>query len=156
MIDWLDDFCGAQVCISKFSDSMLYLRCYDELVKKDFINITECMFKGHVVQFLDWIPNCNESNLDLAMPTWYVVHSLPPELKNINILKKMGRSIGNLIGMDLAYKNSNNVKFLISSNINDTKTKQLKIIINISKYDLEFTKYKGKILDIIKLDDERS
>ena len=156
LIDWLDDFCGAQVCISKFSDSMLYLRCYDELVKKDFINITECMFKGHAVQFLDWIPNCNESNLDLAMPTWYVVHSLPPELKNINILKKKGRSIGNLIGMDLAYETSNNVKFLISSNINDTKTKQLKIITNRSKYDLEFTKYEGKILDIIKLDDERS
>ena len=69
LIDYFEEFYGAQVCISKYSDRILFFHCYDELVKKYFLRVFDCMFRGHVVYFFDWIPNCNEVDLKYPIPS---------------------------------------------------------------------------------------
>ena len=70
-------------------------------------------------------------------------------------MKRIGRSLGNLIGLDLAYEKINDVKLLIKFQINKTNLKPLILITNRSTYDLKFHKYESRISDIIRLDDER-
>ena len=107
------------------------------------------------MHFFDWVPNCEEGNLQFNIPTWFVVNSLPPELNHISILKRIGRKLGNLIGLDVAFESSNNIRFLISCQTNSSHSKTIKLITNRSIYDLKFLKYEGRIADIIRMDDEK-
>lgn len=124
-------------------------------MKKEFLRVSDCLFKGHAIKFFDWIPNFREDNLDLTIPTWFVINSFPPKLHQIGIIRRIGRTIGELIGLDVSFESCNNIKLLIKQNVNNKNPKQLKLITNRSTYNLNFQKYDGKISEIIRLDDER-
>lgn len=155
LIDWIEVFCGSQVCITHYSDRIIFIHYCDEIIKKEFLRVSNYMFRGHAVHFFDWIPNCCINNLDFStQATWFEVKSLPPELNQINILKRIGRSLGDFIGLDFSYEKRNYVRILTKSHINNTNLKPIRLITNRSSYNLKFQKYEGKILDIIRLDDE--
>ena len=60
------------------------------------------MFKGHVIKKIYWILNGREDNLALSIPTWFVINSIPLELNQIGIIKTIGWSLGDLIGLDVS------------------------------------------------------
>ena len=57
--------------------------------------------------------------------------------------------------MDVYFERCNKIKLLIRCKANITNFKPLKLIKNRSTYNLNFQKYEGRILEIIRLDDER-
>ena len=57
-----------------------------------------------------------------------------------------------LIGLDISYFNSNNIKFLINLEIGIQELKPLKLITNRSIYDLNIIRYNGNIEGIDKTD----
>lgn len=152
---WLEDFCGDQVSISHYLDRLLYIISTNKNVKTEFLDNPVYFFNGHAIKFFDWKPNCCEENLDFSIPSWFSINPIPPELKDINIIKKIGKSMGSLIGMDNSYDRSNNIKLLIKCDVNKTELKPIKIITNRSIYRLHFQKYEGGITEIIMLDDDR-
>ena len=40
-----------------YLENVLFLKCEEEAVKKEFIAVSECFFKGFCVKFVEWIPN---------------------------------------------------------------------------------------------------
>ena len=155
LMDWLEDQCDCQVSISQYSENLIYLSCGSSNLKKELLKISECFYKGHAIGFFDWIPNCREDNIDITVSSWFILKSFPPELNLLNIIRRIGRSIGNLIGVDATFESNNNLKLLIKHNINNSNPKQLKLITNRATYYFNFQKYDGKISEIISLDDDR-
>ena len=99
----------------------MFIQCRDENVKKDFLFTSIFYFNGYVVRFLEWIPDFKEELLKFSIPTWVSIHSLPPKLLHIEILRNIGSLMGNLIGIDASYKYCNNIKFFINYEINTPK-----------------------------------
>ena len=97
--------------------------CCDGEVKKEFLRVSYYLFKGHVIKFFDWILNYGEDNLDLIIPTWFVINSFLPELNLIGIIRRIGRSVGDLIGLDATFESCNNLKLLIKQNVNNSNPK---------------------------------
>ena len=71
---------------------------------------SECFFKGHSINFFDWTPNCKEDNLDLTIPTCFSINLIPSELNQVGIIKRIDRSLGELISLDASFERYNNIK----------------------------------------------
>ena len=108
-------FLNIQIDFSLFTVEMNWL-------KRNFLGFMILCLEV-MLYFFYWIPNCNEGNLQFKIPTKFVVKLLPPELKHMNILKRIGKSLGKLIVLDLAYERSNDAKLLIKCQINKTNIK---------------------------------
>lgn len=154
LMDWLEDQCDGQVSISRYSENLIYLSCGSSNLKKELLNFFECFYKGHALGFFDWIPNCKEDNIDISISSWFMLESFPPELNLLSIIKRIGRSIGNLIGVDATFESNNNLKLLIKHTINNSNPKYLKLITNHATYNFNFQKYDGKISEISSLEDD--
>ena len=153
--EWFEEFCGDQVSISQHSDRLIYVLCKNTDIKTELLKNPDCFFNGFVIKFFDWLPNCCEENLDFRIPIWFSINPLPPELKDIRIIKKIGKSLGKLIGMDNSFDRSNHIKLLIECDLKKTELRPLKVITNRSIYKIETKRYEGGITEIIKLDDDR-
>ena len=79
------------------------MHCSDEFVKKDFLYVYDYFFKGYVVNFFEWFTDCKEGILDIVIPTRFNLQSLPLELLQLDIIKKIGSSLGKLIGLDYSF-----------------------------------------------------
>ena len=114
----------------------MFIHCSDEDVKQDFLSNSVCYYKGHAVKFFEWVPNCDEDNLDFSIPSWFSLNPIPPELKQIDIIKRIVQARGDLIGLDASFECCNNIKLLINCKTNSTNLKPLKIITNRLMYSL--------------------
>lgn len=150
---WLKENCHGQVSISYFSDKVLYLNCLDELVKKEFANVSKCFFNGHIVKFVEWFPNFKLQDLDLKCPIWFNIQSLLLELNQIEILKSIGSACGEFIGINASFQYYNNVKLLIKTKFNQFLHFHKKVITNKTTYDLNLHSFEGEISKIIKIED---
>ena len=74
---------------------------------------------------------------------------------HLEILRNIGSSIGNLVGIYASYKHCNNIKFLINLETKTPKLQPLKVITNKSIYSLKFYRFEGKFFEIIRLNNER-
>lgn len=152
---WLQDFFGNQVSISHYSNRLIYIHCNEECVTKDLLYVSVFYYKGYVVKLFEWIPDCNENQLDFPLATWITIPSLPLELLHVEIIRNFGFFIGDLIGIDSSYNFCNNVKLLINFKTKNPELKPIKIISNRSIYNLNLYKCEDKISKIIRLNDER-
>ena len=64
---------------------------------------------------------------------------------HLEILRKIGLSIGNLIGIDASYKYCNNVKILINDQNKNLELNTIKLISKKSIYKLKYYRFEGKI-----------
>ena len=104
LIDWLRKHCLNQVSISHFTDRITYLHSSNEETKKKFLQLSECLFQGYVIKFFEWIPDCKEENLDFIIPTWVTLQSVPSELMHSEILKRIGASLGETVGIEAPFE----------------------------------------------------
>lgn len=74
---WLKDRCLEQVSISHFTDRIAYLQFLTEATKKEFLQLSECFFKGYVIKFLEWSLDCKEEGFNFSIPTWVTLQSVP-------------------------------------------------------------------------------
>ena len=72
--------------------------------------------------------------------------SIPSELNDINIIRRIGKSLGTLIGFEVNKFKTSKIRFLVKINQSESNRK---IITNRSIYRLTFTEYTGKIDKII-------
>ena len=149
LMDWLSDNCQEQVSIFHHHENVLFLKCEEESVKKEFIVVSECFFKGFCVKFVEWVPNFHIDKVDCMIPLWFSM-SLPPELCDVDIIYEIGSAIGVVIAIDASFFSCNSIKILIKLNIKHPSEFQKKIITRKASYDITFQEYKGKIIDILK------
>ena len=149
LINWLADKCQEQVSIFHHHENVLFLKCEEEAVKKEFIAVSECFFKGFCVKFVEWIPNFHIDKMDCVIPLWFSMN-LPPELCDVDIIYEIGAAIGVVIAIDASFFRCNSIKMLINLNIKHPSVFQKKIITKKATYDISFQEYKGKITDILK------
>lgn len=116
-MEWLEDNCQDQVSIFHHSENILFLKCEEEFIKKEFISISECFFKGHCFKFIDWFPNFNIEMVDCMTPLWFSINALPLELCDIDIIYSLGSIIGKVIAVDASFFHCNSIKILINVNI---------------------------------------
>ena len=81
------------------------------------------------------------------------MESLPPELCDIDIIYTIGSKIGEVIALDASFFRCNSIKILIKVNINHPSEFRQKIETKFAEYDINFQRYKGKIIDILRSDD---
>lgn len=74
---------------------------------------------------------------------------------HVEIIRKIGLSIGDFIGLDASFKYCNNIKNLINCKVNNLELKPIKVIKNRAIYNLNYRRCEGKILEIIRLDNDR-
>ena len=108
--NWLEENCCGQVSISFFSKKVFYFNCIDESIKNEFVNVSKCFFNGHIVKFIEWCPNFKLEDVDFKCPIWFNIQSLLPELNQIEIIKLIGSSFEQFIGIDASFQYDNNVK----------------------------------------------
>ena len=154
LMDWLKVNCQEQVSIFHHSDNILYLKCEEEWVKKDFISAADCFFNGHCVKFVDWFHNFHLDYVNCMIPTWFTMISLPPELCDIDIIYDIGSTIGEVLAIDASFFHCNSIKILININIKHQSDFKKKIETGKAKYEIKFQMYKGKIMDILRSDDQ--
>lgn len=133
---------------------MAFIHCCEEDVKRVFLADSDYFYNGYVVKFLDWLPNCNEDNLNFVIPTWLFINPIPPELNQLGIIRRIGQPMGELIGLDASFERCNNLKLSIICKVNKMKLVPIKIITNRSIYNLDIQRYEGKITEIIRINDE--
>ena len=120
LYDWLEENYEAGKYL-RYSDRILFLNCEEESVKREFILVFECFFKGHCFKFLEWSPNFHLEKVDCMIPSWFIMPSLPPELCQIDIIKSIGSALGEFRGIDASFFCCNNIKVLINTNFNHSK-----------------------------------
>ena len=154
LIDWLRKHCLNQVSISHFTDRITYLHSSNEETKKKFLQLSECLFQGYVIKFFEWIPDCKEENLDFIIPTWVTLQSVPPELMHPKILKRIGASLGETVGIEAPFELCNNVRLLVKYRVNTFVFDSIKVITNSSIYYIKCLRNDTKISKICRLDME--
>ena len=87
------------------------------------------------------------------VPTWFSMASLPPELCDVDIIYSIGSVIGEVIALDASFFSCNSIKILIKVNINHPSKFQQKVETCYAAYDINFQRYKGKIIDILRYDE---
>ena len=123
-------------------------------MKKEFLQLDECFFKGYVIKFFEWFPNCKEEKLNFFIPTWVTLQSVPPELMHLKIIKRIGSSIGKLIGIDASCEFCNSVRLLIKCRVNSFAFDPIKIITNTVVYNIKCLRNEAEIFEIFRLDVE--
>lgn len=98
---------------------MFYLYCQNIGIRNNFLYTQYCFFKGYPIKFFKWEPNFSEDGISNAkIPIWISIKSVSPELNNLEILKKIGSSIGDLIGIEKNHSQSKNIKLIVNSELN--------------------------------------
>lgn len=88
------------------------------------IGISNYFYKVYPVKFIAWVPNFNDSNNKKSLVAkWIECEKFPPKLNNIDIIKRIGQSLGKLIGIESNFKTSSKAKFLIILEPDQTKIK---------------------------------
>ena len=131
----------------------MFLKCEEDFIKKEFIDVSECFYKGHSVKFIDWLPNFNLEMIDCMTPLWFSLNALPPELWDIDIIYSLGSVIGEVIAVDASFFHCNSIKILINVNIKHPSEIIKKVETTKAAYDIRFQIYKGKIIDILRFDE---
>ena len=153
LIDWLNDNCQGQVSIFHHLENILFLKCEEESIKKEFVSVSECFFKGHCVKFIDWFHNFNIEQIDCMTPLWFSINALPPELCDIDIIYTLGSFLGEVIAVDASFFYCNSIKILINVNIKHPTEILKKVETGKASYDIRFQIYRGKIIDILRSDE---
>lgn len=112
------------------------------------VKTKNCFYKGFLVNFITWEPNWLEEKLN-KISYWLEIKNLPPEIKHLKTLIKIGNLLGKLIGIESDYYKESNIKFLIETDSKPIKPVFKKLITNRSIYNLEFTIYEGESFGII-------
>lgn len=137
--------------ITPFDNHSWYIQSQDNRPRRELVEIANCYYKGHPIKFITWQPHFNDnSNKKLQTEKWMECANIPPKLNEINIINRIGQSLGNLIGFEVNHYKSSKIRFLVSMKEKQNEHKIEKIITNRSVYKLTFTHYEGEINEIIE------
>ena len=88
----------------------------------------------------------------MTLPIWIVIKELPVKLLNFQILKRIKRLIDEDLGLQENYKNTIEFKLLVNLIPEQKLPKTLKVIINRSIYNLQWSNYEKHVHEIITLE----
>lgn len=98
----------------------MYIHYKNKEIRNKLISISNYFYKGFLVKFLAWEPNKINNKENLA-PTWFECKKFPLEIKHLQTLVKIGKSLGKLLGIDSDYDQTSNIKFLIEIELDQGK-----------------------------------
>ena len=69
--------------------------------RNEILELSNCYYKGYQIDFVGWKPNFNENDSKHKHEIkWMECVNIPPELNKNHILKRIGQSLGTLIGFE--------------------------------------------------------
>lgn len=75
---------------------------------------------------------------------------------HLEILKKIGTALGELVGIDASFEFCNNVRLLVKCRVNSYAFGTIKIITNSSIYNINYFRKDTEILEMFRLDTQNN